>query len=257
MGYIHTKRVPSDRPGIVLGRFTRRIHSTPRGFTLVELLIVIGIISVLIAMLLPALNMARRSAQEVACLSNQRQIMLGIMMYASAEKGWIPQGWDIVNSPINQVYWSRQLITLKYCSEAIFVCPAAKPGSGVTDRIGGSNPADPLLNRHAPLSYAWNSYVFGFGNSPATMDQFPFHKITNFKNPENVLMTFDGFSYLGVLYNDDAYHLGFVPSDSDVAKFAILGVRRHEKQRITVSFLDGHAAAIVPESHWFLDPASQ
>jgi len=61
-----------------------------RGFTLVELLVVIGIIAVLISLLLPMLHRAKEQANRVLCMSNHKQIMLGIAMYANDNKGKMP-----------------------------------------------------------------------------------------------------------------------------------------------------------------------
>lgn len=72
-----------------VGRFPRRRV----GFTLVELLVVIGIIALLISILLPALNRAREQANLIKCMSNLRQIGTAIAMYVGDNNGQLPYGF--------------------------------------------------------------------------------------------------------------------------------------------------------------------
>jgi prepilin-type processing-associated H-X9-DG protein len=62
-------------------------------FTLVELLVVIGIIALLVAILLPVLGRVRRSAQATACLSNLRQMGIAFVAYTNESRGVPPPGW--------------------------------------------------------------------------------------------------------------------------------------------------------------------
>src|SRR4051794_21469769 len=81
-----TAEMPTCRPCHKGGIFPPRDHAggvrpMTRGFTLIELLIVIGIIALLIGILIPALSKAKAAANRAACLSNIRQLGIGITMY--------------------------------------------------------------------------------------------------------------------------------------------------------------------------------
>jgi len=71
-----------------LDRF--QLDRTRRGFTLVELLVCIGIIVILVSMLLPTLGRARSAANTAYCLANLRSIGQAMTMYVSENGGWIP-----------------------------------------------------------------------------------------------------------------------------------------------------------------------
>jgi prepilin-type N-terminal cleavage/methylation domain-containing protein/prepilin-type processing-associated H-X9-DG protein len=73
-----------------IGRYKLSRIQQCRGFTLVELLVVIGIIALLISMLLPALNGVREKARQIKCMSNIRQLSMAAVMFANDHNGQMP-----------------------------------------------------------------------------------------------------------------------------------------------------------------------
>lgn len=152
----------------------------PRAFTLVELLVVVGIIAVLIGVLLPSLATARRSAQITQCLSIERQIGIGAFSHAQSHRGYYPLAGHFKGLP----------------------------------SVGGANPA--ALNDSARLKYTYMTVdepaVKGLTVTlwhAAVALQFGKKRATDGRNVEEIRI-------LGV--GDDSYLKYFLcPSHKDVA----------------------------------------
>jgi prepilin-type N-terminal cleavage/methylation domain-containing protein/prepilin-type processing-associated H-X9-DG protein len=127
-----------ERGCLTTKRGTHRSATEP-GFTLVELLVVIGIIALLIAMLLPALNKARESARQVKCMSNMRNLSQAVLMFTNENRGYMPgMGGTSIT------YWDD--VNRKYSSAT-----SAQAAAGVTsDWIAWQRKSDPVFGHNPP-----------------------------------------------------------------------------------------------------------
>jgi prepilin-type N-terminal cleavage/methylation domain-containing protein/prepilin-type processing-associated H-X9-DG protein len=166
------------------------------GFTLVELLVVIGIISVLIAMLLPALNKAREAAKTVQCASNLHQIGMGMRMYANDNHNYLAPGIAAF-AGFNYSSWQYQLGKAMLGSEdgwenPVFECPSATDldqNKRGTPEYWNNN-WDRYDYKMKGRGYAFNSNVLMYAST--THMTITFHKLNDAKEPSSLIIFLDG-----------------------------------------------------------------
>ncbi len=120
---------------------TIKRRATQHGFTLIELLVVIAIIAILVAMLLPALSMAKEKARSISCINNLKQIGIAIVMYADDNNDYlVPAEYNLRNGSQYEEGWPTILYNGKYLPAqkaptyykiadygSVFRCPSALP----------------------------------------------------------------------------------------------------------------------------------
>jgi prepilin-type N-terminal cleavage/methylation domain-containing protein len=136
------------------------------GFTLIELLVVISIISLLISILLPALQSARETSQVVQTLSNLRQIQIALHNYAGDNRDFLPprDGNPGSGSASLFPFWPGRLVFLRYTSDPFVFWGARRD----TSWFGTGSFHSRTVMKNTPLSA--NSYQYpGFAASQYVM----------------------------------------------------------------------------------------
>lgn len=248
---------------------TAKSRLEPAGFSLMELLVVISIITLLISIIQPSLKNAREVARQSTCLSNIRQIGTGWQSYTTESLGGI---FDYTLNRPDRKLWTTMLAPFYGNDAAVLHCPSANdpPGDTGLGNIGiaGVRMGDASLDwiearpgYNAPHPFNRSSYCYNgnmFADSVYNTAANRWQKTTMIANPDNVPILGDGIwrsatpGLAGVAKRFPPNLFDPLSSATNVDDAVFRWVTNRHGNASQIVFADSHASAIPLNKMWSL-----
>jgi len=210
-----------------------------RGFTLVELLVVVAIIAILAALLLPTLAGAKASARSAACKSNLRQLGFALLGFTQDNEHYPADSyWDRSISPFTIYGWPAYLLPYVSSNTAVFRCPSTGPEFDWPTNSSAKGYPFPfnIDTSNTWFSYGYNQWavagVSGYGLGGAPDSEVPESRVIN---PADMIAIGDSDGN-GVADGDITFHR--IPTPSGPQPSFPPGDRH--KDGANIVFCDGH-----------------